>query len=150
MQFNGRVYIDNAAYVEEESSKSSPPGPQAFRGPPPMPPGYRSHRFPGEPPAAPPSHLRPGADKGSAREIPAVGNVDDLGEGLSVCSCDDCRGKRVHPPPGFQWAAYDLIDPKATTTLEMPEGPHGKDHRYMLCSHRLFGFVFKSRKWGTF
>ncbi|KAK7971588.1 hypothetical protein PG989_016604 [Apiospora arundinis] len=145
--FNGRVYIDNAAYVEEESSKSSPPGPQAFRGPPPMPPGYRSHRFPGEPPAAPPSHLRPGADKGSAREIPAVGNVDDLGEGLSVCSCDDCRGKRVHPPPGFQWAAYDLIDPKATTTLEMPEGPHGKDHRYMLCSHRLFGFVFKSRKW---
>lgn len=140
------MFIDNAAYIEEESAKPSPPPP--FPRGPPMPPGYRPHRFPGEPPAGPLLPTRALAANHSGREIPTIGNIDDLGEGLSVCSCDDCRGKRVHPPPGFQWVAYDLIDPKATRSLELPGGAHGNNHRYLLCSHRLFGFVFKSRKWG--
>lgn len=84
----------------------------------------------------------------SYKDIPILGEIADLGMGLSACSCDDCRGKRVHPPPGFQWADYDLINPLTTASLDLPEGPNGTKHRYLLCSRRLFGFVFKSRKWG--
>ncbi|KAK8071311.1 P-loop containing nucleoside triphosphate hydrolase [Apiospora hydei] len=140
-QFDGRVFVDNAAYIEEESATNPPRQPAKPRGGP-M-PGPPRPNMPGPPPMATDSE----ADKSSHREIPVVGDVDDLGEGLSVCSCDDCLGKRVHPPPGFQWAAYDLIDPRVTKTLELPGSSHGKDHRYLLCSRRLFGFVFKSRRW---
>ncbi|KAK7917808.1 hypothetical protein PG985_011416 [Apiospora marii] len=144
-QFDGRVFIDNAAYIQEASGRL-PPQPPPSR-PPPMRPG------PGRPPGrrgsppGPPPPPKPYVVRKSYSDLPTVGDMDDMGEGGSICSCDDCRGKRVHPPPGFQWVAYDLIDPKTTRTLDLAGSPHGRDHRYLLCSHRVFGFVFKSRRW---
>ena len=130
------------AYIEEHSTEEalpSKPQPQRPAG---------SERVSLGPPNA--QTNKPPQAPASYKEIPVVGKVFDLGNGLSVCSCDDCRGKRAHPPPGFQWTDYDLIDPLTTQTLELPGGPHGKNHRYLLCSRRLFGFVFKSRKWGEY
>ncbi|KAK6839088.1 hypothetical protein PG987_004954 [Apiospora arundinis] len=133
-QFDGRVFIDSAAYIEEHSANLPPPPPP----PPPQP--YDTFDYP--PPAK--YFLRP---QPSYDDIPVVGDVGDMGEGRSVCACDECHGKRVHPPPGFLWKDYDLIDPSTTKNLELPGGMDGPNHRYLLCSRRLFGFVFKSRDW---
>ncbi|KAK8024477.1 P-loop containing nucleoside triphosphate hydrolase [Apiospora rasikravindrae] len=138
-QFDGRVFVDNVAYIEEHSTEEALPSkPQPQR------PAGSERVSSGLPNAQTNRHPQALA---SYKDIPVVGKVFDLGNGLSVCSCDDCRGKRAHPPPGFQWKDYDLIDPLTTQNLELPGGLHGINHRYLLCSRRLFGFVFKSRKW---
>ncbi|KAI1081971.1 P-loop containing nucleoside triphosphate hydrolase protein [Whalleya microplaca] len=74
--------------------------------------------------------------------------VEDFGFGLALCPCPTCLGLRPHPPPGFIWTKYDLIDPSNETTLELSDGPEEDiKHRYLLCSKRLMGFALKSRSW---
>ncbi|PLB36595.1 P-loop containing nucleoside triphosphate hydrolase protein [Aspergillus candidus] len=80
-------------------------------------------------------------------EVPQTCDVADMGEDLGNCVCDTCLGLRPHPPPGFRWADYDLLDPSVTVNLELPGSREGARHRYLLCSRLLYGFVFKSRKW---
>jgi hypothetical protein len=66
---------------------------------------------------------------------------------LPTCACDECRSRRPHPPEGFPWARYDVLDPR---------NPHPADqknedllrHRWFLCSSELWGLVLKTRKWG--
>lgn len=80
--------------------------------------------------------------------IPEICDVDDMGEDLGKCVCEECHGFRPHPLPGFRWTDYDLLDPSVKLDLELSESPEGIRHRYLLCSRLLYGFVFKSRKWG--
>ena len=56
----------------------------------------------------------------------------------------------MHPRVNFPWARYDIIDPKGQKSLELIESS-GKisRHRYLLCTHRLAGFVLRSRTWGA-
>ncbi|KAK7972492.1 hypothetical protein PG988_006626 [Apiospora saccharicola] len=145
-QFDGRVFIDNVAYIEKHSVDTDTTNDTFYHRPPPPPPPR--YAYGDEDYDTDVSYREDTPKSPSYKDIPVLGEIADLGEGLSACSCDDCRGKRVHPPPGFQWTDYDLINPTTTTSLELPGGSHGKDHRYFLCSRRLFGFVFKSRKWG--
>ncbi|KAK7926599.1 hypothetical protein PG985_003597 [Apiospora marii] len=70
------------------------------------------------------------------------------GENLAICSCETCRGCRPHPPKGFRWTDYDIINPE-TDDLRLPEGHPDRDHRYLLCSGKLKGFSLKTRTWGT-
>ncbi|KAI1123362.1 hypothetical protein F5Y10DRAFT_251962 [Nemania abortiva] len=72
--------------------------------------------------------------------------VEDMGEDLAICPCEKCLGRRPHPPKGFPWAEYDMIDPEHDD-LELPDGYEDKDHRYLLCSGVLMGFALKSRTW---
>ncbi|KAI0376345.1 hypothetical protein F5Y04DRAFT_285993 [Hypomontagnella monticulosa] len=82
------------------------------------------------------------------RNAPVVSDIDDMGEGLAKCTCEDCRGRRVHPPPGFPWASYDLIDPSVEEDLAIEAtGVRDVNHRYLLCASVLWGFVLKSRDW---
>ncbi|KAK8102066.1 hypothetical protein PG984_015212 [Apiospora sp. TS-2023a] len=145
-QFDGRVFIDNVAYIEKHSVDTTTTNDTFYRRPPPPPP--RRYPYGDDDYDSDVSYQEDTPKSPSYKDIPILGEIADLGEGLSACSCDDCCGKRVHPPPGFQWTDYDLINPTTTTSLELPGCSHGKDHRYFLCSRRLFGFVFKSRKWG--
>lgn len=72
-----------------------------------------------------------------------------MGEDLKQCPCNKCQMKRPHPVKGFPWADYDVIDPTDVKSLELPEsGNRDTMHRYILCSHQLWGFVLKSRQWG--
>lgn len=73
--------------------------------------------------------------------------VQDMGEDLPICPCEKCLGCRPHPPKGFLWTAYDLIHPEFDD-LELPEEYKDRDHRSLLCSGLLVGFVLKSRTWG--
>ncbi|GAQ42498.1 hypothetical protein ANI_1_2222094 [Aspergillus niger] len=78
---------------------------------------------------------------------PEICEVEDMGDGLAKCLCEECRGWKPHPLPGFRWAAYDLLDPRVDIDLELPESPEGARHRYLLCSRVLYGLVLKSRTW---
>ncbi|KAK8867396.1 P-loop containing nucleoside triphosphate hydrolase protein [Apiospora arundinis] len=75
--------------------------------------------------------------------------MKDTGIGHAICPCETCRGKRPHPPKGFPWADYDLIDPEADD-LQLPESYPDRDHRFLLCSGILMGFALRSRTWGEF
>ncbi|KAK8009946.1 hypothetical protein PG990_008911 [Apiospora arundinis] len=72
--------------------------------------------------------------------------MKDMGIGHAICPCETCRGKRPHPPKGFPWADYDLIDPEADDLL-LPESYPDRDHRFLLCSGILMGFALRSRMW---
>ncbi|KAI1774648.1 hypothetical protein F4818DRAFT_418514 [Hypoxylon cercidicola] len=73
--------------------------------------------------------------------------AEDVGNGSAMCPCKDCQGLRSHPPSKFLWIDYDLIDPTKVESLDLPSGPRGVKHRYLICSRRLMGFVLKARKW---
>lgn len=53
--------------------------------------------------------------------------------------------------PTDSWENYDNIDPKETKSLDLYDSVTGKvnKHRYLLCPRGLWGFILKSRKWGT-
>ncbi|KAJ5737714.1 uncharacterized protein N7483_002839 [Penicillium malachiteum] len=78
---------------------------------------------------------------------PDVGEVDDIGEGLAKCPCEQCHGRRPHPPVQFPWGKYDFLDPDVTESLVDEESPHGARHRYLICEGFVYGFVLKSKKW---
>ncbi|KAI2964067.1 hypothetical protein CBS147323_6561 [Aspergillus niger] len=78
---------------------------------------------------------------------PDICEVEDMGDGLAKCLCEECRGWKPHPLPDFRWAAYDLLDPRVDKDLELPQSPEGAHHRYLLCSRVLYGLVLKSRTW---
>lgn len=72
-----------------------------------------------------------------------------MGEDLKNCPCNKCQNRRPHPAKGFPWADYDVIDPIDVKSLELAESGHRDTmHRYILCSHQLWGFALKSRQWG--
>ncbi|KAI4861955.1 P-loop containing nucleoside triphosphate hydrolase protein [Hypoxylon rubiginosum] len=73
--------------------------------------------------------------------------AEDVGDSSALCPCEQCLGLRQHPPSKFMWIDYDLIDPTKVESLDLPGGPRGVKHRYLICSRRLFGFVLKARKW---
>ncbi|KAI1479212.1 hypothetical protein F4774DRAFT_138082 [Daldinia eschscholtzii] len=82
------------------------------------------------------------------KNAPEICNTDDMGEGLARCPCEDCHGRRPHPPVGFRWSSYDLLDPLVDKDLDEAEtGGEDAGHRYLLCSSALYGFVLKSRTW---
>ncbi|TPX12710.1 uncharacterized protein E0L32_000887 [Thyridium curvatum] len=74
-------------------------------------------------------------------------DVRDYGKEMSKCQCEQCHGRRPHPPPDFPWARYDLIDPETENNLVLANSPEGPRHRYMLCSPILWGFDLKAREW---
>ncbi|KAI0454812.1 hypothetical protein F5B21DRAFT_474339 [Xylaria acuta] len=86
--------------------------------------------------------------KSQGGRLDAMGSfiVQDMGGDLAICACEKCLGRRPHPPKGFPWAEYDLIDPKHAD-LELSDGHKDKEHRYLLCSGLLMGFALKSRTW---
>ncbi|TWU71120.1 hypothetical protein ED733_001833 [Metarhizium rileyi] len=73
--------------------------------------------------------------------------VDDTGEDRASCPCERCCMKRPHPPRSFPWAEYDVINPTVEKSLELPEGYADRNHRYLICTRLLMGFVLKSRTW---
>ncbi|RGP61609.1 p-loop containing nucleoside triphosphate hydrolase [Fusarium sporotrichioides] len=79
---------------------------------------------------------------------PRLGYVRDMGgKGLSKCQCEGCRGLRPHPPPGFPWIDYDILDPTIDKDLTIPDAEEGPRHRYLLCGRLLRGFDLKTRTW---
>lgn len=71
-----------------------------------------------------------------------------MGQGLALCPCEQCLGCRAHPPSGFRWSKYDVIDPWKTKDLETENQDESPRHRYLLCSQSLHGLILKSRTWG--
>ncbi|OBS28477.1 hypothetical protein FPOA_02414 [Fusarium poae] len=134
-QLDGRVYIDHASYItylnerpsekrsqdrdyDSDSSSSSYDSRNRIR-----------------------RRLSPSAG-------PRLGYVRDMGgKGLSKCQCEDCRGLRPHPPPGFPWIDYDILDPIVEKDLTIPGAKEGPGHRYILCGRLLRGFDLKTRTW---
>lgn len=49
------------------------------------------------------------------------------------CQCEECHGRRPHPPHGFPWTHYDILNPAV---------------EYMLCDAFLQGFDLECRAWG--
>ena len=80
--------------------------------------------------------------------LPSIHSVDDFSDGLTNCLCDACHGLRPHPPDGFPWALYNVIDPLVGQKLEDPKNPNGPNHRYLLCERTLWGLFLETRKWG--
>ncbi|RYP65063.1 hypothetical protein DL770_009078 [Monosporascus sp. CRB-9-2] len=78
---------------------------------------------------------------------PEICDTNDTGQELAKCSCEECHGLRPHPPTGFMWARYDLIDPFTEADLTLEGSEYGLMHRYLLCEDLLYGFVLKSRTW---
>jgi hypothetical protein len=81
--------------------------------------------------------------------MPTINNIEDMGKGLALCPCEECLGCRAHPPDGFRWSDYDVIDPWKTKNLETNGSPEPSRHRYLLCPRKLHGLVLKSRTWGN-
>lgn len=81
------------------------------------------------------------------KEAPKICDLDDMGEGLPNCACEECHGRRPHPPTNFPWSRYDLIDPMLEKDLTMESSKHGPKHRYLICDSTLYGFALKSRTW---
>lgn len=79
---------------------------------------------------------------------PVPGMNHGRNEEAAKCQCEDCRGLRPHPPHGFPWTQYDILDPTVEQDLEIPGASEGSLHRYLLCQRRLPGFDLKSRTWG--
>lgn len=78
---------------------------------------------------------------------PSISDIEDIGEGLALCPCEECLGCRAHPPSGFRWSKYDVINPWKIKSLETEGGSEPPKHRYLLCPRELFGLVLKSRIW---
>ncbi|KAK1773790.1 hypothetical protein QBC45DRAFT_426741 [Copromyces sp. CBS 386.78] len=133
-EFNGRVYVDNAAFYNIEGDGSSVSGKNG---------GDASDQ-----------HQDTGNVKNpwaaALQRPPTIGAVDDdAAKGLVKCPCPECHGYRPHPPTEFPWASYDVLDPNKDLDLKLPHTAYAgdPDHRYMLCERRLFGFDLKSRNW---
>ncbi|KAF3010481.1 hypothetical protein E8E14_006327 [Neopestalotiopsis sp. 37M] len=60
---------------------------------------------------------------------PRISNIEDMGEGLALCPCEECLGCRAHPPKGFRWSRYDVIDPWKTKDLESDGTDEPPRHR---------------------
>ncbi|KAI1337703.1 hypothetical protein F5Y15DRAFT_408041 [Xylariaceae sp. FL0016] len=73
--------------------------------------------------------------------------IKDYRDNLVDCPCEKCHGCRPHPPNGFPYMLYDVIDPKSEDSLQLNDEPRMTDHRYLLCSRRLYGFSLKLRSW---
>ncbi|KAI1079829.1 ATPase [Whalleya microplaca] len=86
-------------------------------------------------------NFNPGAIKFEEFEI------NDFGEGLVDCPCNQCHGLRPHPPKDFPWTDYDVIDPKTEKTLELDGPDEHRELRYLLCPRYQYGFALKSRSW---
>lgn len=71
------------------------------------------------------------------------------------CSCNHCNiqiapGETSFSPKDFPWRDYDDIDPIVTETLETSaKDPATRNHRYLLCSRVLGGFVLSTKTWGV-
>ncbi|KAK7409221.1 hypothetical protein QQX98_008597 [Neonectria punicea] len=79
--------------------------------------------------------------------VPDICEISDMGDQFAKCQCDECLGFRPHPPTGFRWAHYDLLNPHDEKDLEMSGAADGPRHRYLLCGRSLYGFDLKSRTW---
>ena len=66
------------------------------------------------------------------------------------CSCELCRGLRPHPPFGFRWTEYDMIDRRVQVSLETDGSQESPLHRYLLCSSLLYGLALKYRQWSAY
>ncbi|KAI1125320.1 hypothetical protein F5Y10DRAFT_284378 [Nemania abortiva] len=78
---------------------------------------------------------------------PEVGVIEDMGTGLSKCYCEECKGQRSHPPIGFRWATYDVLNPFRDRDLETDGLKEPRKHRYLLCNQELWGLMLKTRTW---
>ncbi|KAF7518675.1 hypothetical protein G7054_g13374 [Neopestalotiopsis clavispora] len=78
---------------------------------------------------------------------PKISKIEDMGQGLALCQCEECLGCRPHPPSGFRWSTYDVIDPRKVKSLETNSGPEPRKHRYLLCPRELHGLILKTRTW---
>ncbi|EGO55981.1 hypothetical protein NEUTE1DRAFT_124269 [Neurospora tetrasperma FGSC 2508] len=126
-EFQGRVYVDTASYYNIESASHADDASE-----------YGDDT----------------AEKEESREAifrrpPLLGNVNDMGRGLAKCPCEQCHGFRPHPPHGFPWTDYDLLNPHKmeVSDLKLPDHCPDPEHRYLLCNRRLFGFDLRSRYW---
>ncbi|CAF3451924.1 unnamed protein product [Fusarium graminearum] len=134
-QLDGRVYIDHAAYTTYLSEKPLDEIPQDY--------DYDSDSS-----TASYDSRNRRRRRLSLRTGPRLGNVRDMGgKGLSKCQCEDCRGLRPHPPSGFPWVDYDILDPSVEKDLTIPGAKEGSRHRYLLCGRLLRGFDLKTRTW---
>ena len=80
-----------------------------------------------------------------------LSQIEDMGEELGKCTCEECYGQRPHPPTNFRWNKYDLLDPAVDKNLEVDvNGIDPPRHRYFICSNHLYGLILKSRTWGEF
>ncbi|CEI66320.1 hypothetical protein FVEN_g4294 [Fusarium venenatum] len=134
-QLDGRVYIDHASYTT-----------------------YLNEKPPGELPQGRDYDSDSSSSSYDSRDRmrrrlpprtgPRLGYVRDMGgKGLSKCQCEDCRGLRPHPPPGFPWVDYDILDPNVQKDLTISSAEEGPGHRYLLCGRLLRGFDLKTRTW---
>ncbi|RGP77951.1 p-loop containing nucleoside triphosphate hydrolase [Fusarium longipes] len=134
-QLDGRVYIDHASYTVYSSGK---------------PPVELPPTFDQDTDSSSTDDER--TDRIRRRLAPRLGPkpkyVRDMGgKGLSKCQCEDCRGLRPHPPHGFPWVDYDILDPAVDKDLTKPGATEGPKHRYLLCGRLLKGFDLKTRTW---
>lgn len=122
---HGRVYVDPASFYTYEPDKA--------------PERNEIHDFGENPVVQRLSRL--GAPPPHPATLPASGP-------LAKCQCEECHGRRPHPPHGFPWTNYDILDPAVEKDLTLPGGRDGPLHRYLLCDRLLHGFDLKSRTWG--
>ncbi|KAI1363289.1 hypothetical protein F5Y08DRAFT_354458 [Xylaria arbuscula] len=80
-------------------------------------------------------------------DAPETGKIEDMGKNLPKCYCDICQGQRPHPPKGFRWEAYDVLDPFQNRNLETDGSGEPPNHRYLLCNHYVWGLMLKTRTW---
>ncbi|KAI0108998.1 hypothetical protein GGR51DRAFT_513990 [Nemania sp. FL0031] len=80
-------------------------------------------------------------------QAPKIGEIEDMGPGLPKCYCEECKGQRSHPPTGFRWANYDVLDPFKGEGLETDGSKEPRNHRYLLCNRRVWGLMLKTRTW---
>ncbi|KAK3947203.1 hypothetical protein QBC32DRAFT_355048 [Pseudoneurospora amorphoporcata] len=119
-EFKGRVYVDSASFYHNE----------------------------GEPRVTEPSSEETSSERAwaaTSKRQPILG-ISDMGQGLARCPCEECHGFRPHPPQGFPWTHYDLLDPVKNEDLEL-SGAEDPEHRYLLCGRKVFGFDLRSREW---
>ncbi|KAK3489913.1 P-loop containing nucleoside triphosphate hydrolase protein [Neurospora crassa] len=133
-ELQGRVYVDTASYYNIESSSHVNDASE-----------HRDDAAEKDTRSEKKEKLREAA----FRRPPLLGNIDDMGRGLAKCPCEECHGFRPHPPHGFPWTDYDLMNPHKlkVSDLKLPDHFPDPEHRYLLCNRRLFGFDLRSRNW---
>ncbi|KAJ4232954.1 hypothetical protein NW757_013739 [Fusarium falciforme] len=145
-QLDGRVYIDPASFYMQEPEQT----PEALAT---WPAPYSNSN----------SNMNKGPDFTRVNDFgvrSTVGNgmpplppgpqpmpTENREDRVAKCQCEECCGMRPHPPHGFPWTRYDILDPTVEKNLEIPGAIEGPLHRYLLCDHLLHGFDLKSRTW---
>ncbi|KAL0465269.1 P-loop containing nucleoside triphosphate hydrolase protein [Neurospora intermedia] len=133
-ELQGRVYVDTASYYNIESASHAD---DASR--------YRDD-------AAEKDGRRRKKEQSqdaTFRCPPRLGDIDDMGRGFAKCPCEQCHGFRPHPPHGFPWTDYNLLNPHKleVSDLKLPDHFPDPEHRYLVCNQSLFGFDLRSRNW---